>query len=123
MLLTHDEKSSPIALFVDKNDVCTSLPIVMDERLFSDTVLRVIQLKPAVFLACDIRVLNGISMYDTLSYASRRGLLETLLDAFHHTDLTAVVSYDKVPDDSLIRGWEYYDNEPGTMGVFLPAKE
>jgi hypothetical protein len=95
----------------------------MDERLFSDTVLRVIQLKPAVFLACDIRVLNGISVYDTLSYTSRRGLVETLLDAFHHTELTALVSYDKVPEDSLIRGWEYYDNEPGTMGVFLPAKE
>ena len=29
----------------------------------------------------------------------------------------------EIPDDASIRGWEYYDTEPGTMGVFLPVKE
>ena len=123
LLLTHNEESKPVALFVDKHDKVTSVPIILDERLFSDTVLRVIQWKPNVFLACDIRYLNGTCVFEKLSYMARRGLLESLLDAFHHTELTALLTYDEVPDDALIHGWEHYDDEPGTLGVFLPAKE
>jgi hypothetical protein len=123
ILLTHDENSRPVAIFVDKNDKATLIPIVMDERLFSDTVIRVVQWKPTVFLACDIRYLNGTCVYDKLSYTARRALLESLLDAFHHTELSALLTYEQVPEDSSIHGWEYYDDQPGTLGVFLPAKE
>jgi hypothetical protein len=121
LLLTHNQDSNPVALFVDKHDKVTSLPIVLDERVFSDTVLRVIQLKPDVFLACDIRYLNGRCVYEKLSYTDRRALLESLLDAFHHTELTALLT--EAPVDSLLHGWEHYDDEPGTLGVFLPARE
>jgi hypothetical protein len=96
---------------------------VLDERLFSDTVIRVIQLKPNVFLACDIRYLNGLNVYEKLSYESRRTLLESLLCECHHPDLTALLTYSEMPEDASIRGYEHYDNEPGTMGVFLPVKE
>ncbi len=95
----------------------------MDERMFSDTVLRVVQCKPGVFFACDIRYLNGVCVYEKLSYKARRALLESLLDAFHHTELSALLTYDEVPENSLLHGWEYYDDEPGSLGVFLPAKE
>ncbi len=91
--------------------------------MFSDTVIRVTQLKPDVFLACDLRYLNGKFVYDSLSYADRYKKLEELLDAFHHTDLTALLTYDEVPSDSLLHGWEHYDEHPGSMGVFLPARE
>lgn len=110
-------------MFADHHDVVKTLPIVMDERMFSDTVLRVIQLKPSVFLVCDIRYLNGTCVYEKLNFAARKTLVEELLDAFHHTELTALLSYDDVPVDSTLHGWEYYDNEPATVGVFLPAKE
>lgn len=108
-------------MFVDRHDQVTNLPIVMDERLFSDTVLRVIQLKPSVFLACDIRYLNGTCVYEKLSYEARRALLESLLDEFHHTELTALLT--EAPVGSMLHGWEHYDDEPGTLGVFLPARE
>lgn len=121
ILLTHSEEGKPVALFVDKHEKPVSLPIIMDERLFSDTVIRVIQLKPDVFLACDIRYLNGKFLYDTLPYADRLKKLEDLLDAFHRTDLTALLT--EAPVDSLLHGWEHYDENPGSMGVFLPAKE
>lgn len=123
LLLTHNEEERPIALFVDKSNTPRTVPIVMDERMCSDTVLRVIQLKPDVFVACDIRWLNGLCVHEKLSYSARRALLESLLEAFHHPDLTALLSYDEVPTDALVRGWEVYDDEPGTVGVFLPAKE
>jgi len=121
VLLTHSEDGNPLALFVDKHDKPVSLPIILDERMFSDTVLRVIQLKPDVYIACDIRYLNGTHVYEKLSYAARRALLESLLDEFHHTDLTALLM--EAPADSLLHGWEHYDEEPGTLGVFLPARE
>ena len=121
MLLTHSEDGNPLALFVDKHDKPLSLPIILDERMFSDTVLRVIQLKPDVYIASDIRYLNGSHVYEKLSYAARRALLESLLDEFHHTDLTALLM--EATADSLLHGWEHYDEEPGTLGVFLPARE
>lgn len=121
ILLTHDEASNPVALFVDKHDKPVSLSIVLDERMFSDTVLRVIQLKPDVFLACDIRYLNGTHVYEKLNYSARRDLLECLLDEFHQTDLTALLT--EAPTDCMLHGWEHYDDQPGTLGVFLPARE
>jgi hypothetical protein len=122
ILLTHED-NQPVAWFVDHRDTPVSLPIVLDERLFSDTVIRVIQLKPTVFLVCDIRYLNGLNVYEKLSYESRRTLLESLLYECHHPDLAALLTYAEMPDNASIRGWEYYDSEAGTMGVFLPAKE
>lgn len=110
-------------MFVDKSDKATPVRLVVDERLCSDTVLRVTQLKTDVFVACDIRWLNGICVYEKLSYDARQALLTSLLEEFHHPDLTALLSYEEAPTDAGIRGWEWYDDEPGSMGVFLPAKE
>ena len=122
ILLTHEDNQA-VAWFVDQRDTPVPIPIVLDERLFSDTVIRVIQLKPSVFLACDIRYLNGLNVYEKLSYESRRVLLESLLQECHHPDLTALLTYSEMSDDASVRGYEQYDNEPGTMGVFLPVKE
>lgn len=121
LLLTHNEQSDPVALFVDKHEKPISLPIILDERMFSDTVLRVIQLKPDVYMACDIRYLNGLCVYEKLNFVARRALLENLLDAFHTTELTALLT--EAPVDCILHGWEHYDDEPGTLGVFLPARE
>jgi hypothetical protein len=121
VLLTHKEDNTPVALFVDKHDRVTPLSIILDERMFSDTVLRVVQIKPSVFVVCDIRYLNGTNVYEKLSYSARRALVEELLDVFHHTELTALLM--EAPVDSLLHGWEHYDDEPGTLGVFLPARE
>lgn len=121
LLLTHNEHSDPVALFVDKHDKPVSLPIVLDERMFSDTVLRVIQMKPDEYMACDIRYLNGTNVYDKMNYATRRELLKSLLDAFHTTELTALMTGP--PYYALLHGFEHYDDEPGSLGVFLPARE
>ena len=121
MLLTHSEEGNPVALFVDKNDKPVSIPIVLDERLFSDTVLRVIQMKPDEFMACDIRYLNGTNVYEKMNYVARRELLKSLLDAFHTTELTALMVAP--PYHTLLHGFEHYDDQPGTLGVFLPARE
>jgi hypothetical protein len=91
--------------------------------MFSDTVIRVTQLSASVFLACDVRWLNGKNLFETLSYSERRAKLDELLEEFHSPDLCALVTYDEVPQLTSIRGWESYDDTPGSLGVFLPAEE
>ena len=123
MLLTHNEKGQPEALFVDSAERTTPLPLVMDERMFSDTVLRVTRLKPDMFVVNDIRWLNGKLLFETLNYTERQAKIRELLEAFHFPDLTALVMAEDVSEDIPIRGWETYDDKPGSMGVFLPASE
>jgi hypothetical protein len=123
ILLSHEADGKPVAGFVDSRDTWTPLKIVMDERMCSDTVLRVVQLKPDVFLVYDLRTLNGVNLFEKLSYAERRARLRELLDAFHSPDLVALVDVDDAPVGELIRGTECYDDQPGTLGVFLPAEE
>lgn len=121
ILLSHNEKGEPEALFVNQNETVVPLKIVLDERLFSDTVLRVTRLAADMFVVCDIRWLNGKNLFDTLNYSERRAKLFELLNAFHFPDLTALVLPEDVPGTTPIRGWETYDDNAGSMGVFIPA--
>jgi hypothetical protein len=108
---------------MDSNDKPTVVSLVLDERVFSDTVLRVTRLSKDVYLVCDIRYLNGKCIYETMTYTQRQEKIAELLDLFHYPDMAALIGYDVVPEDTPIRGWETYDDMPGTMGVFIPADE
>ena len=99
----------------------TPVPVILDERLFSDTVLRVTRLSKDVYVVCDLRYLNGLCVFETMSYTQRQERIATLLELFHHPDLTALIGYDGVPANTSIRGWETYDIVPGTLGVFIPT--
>jgi hypothetical protein len=123
ILLTHDEEGSPVSLFVDSEDRVIPIPVVLDERLFSDTVIRATQLRTSVFLVSDLRYLNGKFVYETMNYEERRAKLGQLIDMFHSPDLTALLTHDEVPSNIPVRGWEHYDDKPGSLGVFLPAVE
>jgi hypothetical protein len=123
LLLTHDEIGSAVALFVDLQDRVTILPIILDERLFSDSVFRVVRLSRDMFIVYDVRVLNGTNIFETQHFEDRQQLVTTLLEDFHKQDLTALITVDDVPPAIPVRGEEWYDFRPGTVGVFLPADE
>ena len=124
LLLTHSDEGEPLALFVDRQDKITAIHIVLDERIFSDTVLRVVRIGPCRFIVYDIRYLNGVNVFEKYEYAHRKQVLGEILDEFHQRDLVAL----EIPEDIAewqypIRGYEYYDEKPGSLGVFLPVKE
>ena len=123
ILLTHDEEERARALFVDFHENVTSLSIILDERICCDTVLRAIRLSPTMYVVNDIRTFNGKNVHETLCFEDRQQMVTTLLELFHHSDLVALIPVDDVPDGTPIRGTEYYDNQPGSIGVFLPAEE
>jgi hypothetical protein len=122
LLLTHNEEGDPVALFVDKNDNLTVLYIVFDERVFSDTVFRVVRTGPSRFIVYDIRYLNGQNYYETHTYEERSQKVAELLDMFHSPDMVALETVQQIAEwEYPIRGYECYDDKPGTLGVFLPA--
>jgi hypothetical protein len=124
LLLTHNEAGDPIAMFVDKQERIELVYLVMDDRLFSDTVLRVVRLGPWHYVVYDMPVLNGTSLFETKTYRERQVKTRELLDVFHFPDLIALSMPDEVPDwDTPVRGYEHYDDAPGTLGVFCPGTE
>jgi hypothetical protein len=123
MLLTRETNGTCVSLFVDHAENVTPVQLVMDERMFSDTVIRVTQVSPQVFIACDIRWLNGTNLVERLPYSKRRAVLDELLGQLHVPALTALLTLEEVPVLTPVRGWETYDETPGSLGVFLPAEE
>ena len=123
MYLTHNENNEPVAIFADQHEKLTQIYSVLDERLFSDTVFRVVRLGPTLFVVYDIRYLNGRFVFETMNFETRQQRVKDLLAEFHQTDLVALFPPDEIPDTYPIRGYEYYDENPGTVGVFLPVKE
>ena len=111
------------ALFVDKSEKPESLSVILDERVFSDTVIRAVRLSKDVFLVYDLKTLNGVSVFETQNYERRQETLRGILEMFHCPDLTALVLPENAPASAILRGYEYYDDEPGSLGAFLPAEE
>jgi hypothetical protein len=123
MVLTRENNGTCTSFFVDHAEKVTPVQMILDEQMFSDTVIRVTQLSPNVFLACDIRWLNGKNLFETMSYSKRHAVLDELLGMLHVPALTALLTYEEVPVLTPVRGWETYDETPGSLGVFLPAEE
>jgi len=124
LLLTHNEHGDPIALFADSHEKLEVVYLVMDERLFSDTMFRVVRIGPWRYVAYDLTVFNGQPYHATHSYRQRAEKLRQLLELFHFPDLIALEMPDQVALwDTPVRGFEHYDEAPGTLGVFCPAKE
>lgn len=111
-------------IFADGKESLTVLHCVLDERLFSDTVFRVVRLTPLRYIVYDIRYLNGVDFHSSHTYAERQQRIRDVLNEFHSPDLVALETVDQIPEwEFPIRGQEYYDDIPGSVGVFLPAKE
>lgn len=115
-MLGHDE-GVPRAMWTDGKTE-ERLPIVMDDRLCFDTILRGVRLGPKQIVVYDIWTVNGECVHNKVSFRKRQDILVALLADFHRPDLTALTTIGDAPANALIRGYESYDDMPGTMGVF-----
>ena len=117
VLLGHDDNEVPRAMWTDGKTE-EKLPIVMDERLCFDTIFRCVRLGPKQIVVYDVWAVNGEHVHNRLSFAKRQDIVASLLAEFHQPDLTALTTIGGAPANALIRGYESYDDMPGTMGVF-----
>jgi hypothetical protein len=122
IFLSHDSDGRAQAMFVDaKGQRQEPMQLVMDERICCDTVFRVVKLSQRIFVVADILWMNGAQIHGKIPFAQREALIGELLETFHVPDFVALISSKDLPMGTLLRGYEYYDENPGTIGVFLPA--
>jgi hypothetical protein len=122
ILLSHDRDGRAQALFTDaKGQRQEPLKVVLDERMCCDTVLRVVKLSKDVFVVADILWMNGTQIHAKTTFAHRQELIANLLDTFHVPDFAALIGVNDLPVGTIVRGHEFYDENQGTLGVFLPT--
>lgn len=119
IFLTHDSDGVANAFFTDPpGQRMEEIALVMDERVCCDTILRVVRISLKVFVVYDVLVLNGKPLLEILNYESRYQKVRDLLELFHFPDLSALILPTELPVGVHIRGYELYDSNPGSLGVF-----
>jgi len=119
LLLTQRPSSEFVALSIDeKGGHQEELALVMDERMCCDTVFRTTRLSKDVFVINDVWAMNGTVVHPTASWSQRQEWIAECLRLFHQPDLTALFTLADAPVGTLVRGYEYYDDLPGSIGVF-----
>jgi hypothetical protein len=114
--MSHED-SEPTVLWTDGKSEET-LPIVMDDRLCFDTIFRAVRLSPKQIVLYDIWTVNGELVHNKISFTKRQEIIGTFLTEFHQPDLTALTTIADAPANALVRGYECYDDVPGSIGVF-----
>jgi hypothetical protein len=119
LLLTQRPSSEFVALSIDeKGGHEEEIPIVMDERVCCDTIFRTTRLSKGVFVVNDVWVMNGTAVHLLANWTQRQEWIAECLRLFHQPDLTALFTLADAPVGTLVRGYEYYDDMPGSIGVF-----
>lgn len=110
----------PIPYFVSRCNTPTPIPLrmVVDERLFEDSIFRVEKTATHLYLA-DIWMLNGVPIFDSTTFQERQELLQSLFKAFW-TDCPPfqTLQVDLRSNVTDVRGYEYYTNERGAIGIY-----
>lgn len=120
LLLTQRPSSNEfVAISIDeKGGHQEEIGLVMDERICCDTVFRTTRLSKDVFVINDLWAMNGTVVHLLANWKQRQEWITELLRLFHQPDLTALFTLADAPVGTLVRGYEYYDDIPGSVGVF-----
>jgi hypothetical protein len=119
LLTQRPSTSEAVALSIDeKGGHQEELKLVMDERMCCDTIFRTTRLSNDVFVINDVWAINGLVVHPTSTWTQRQEWIAECLRLFHQPDLTALFTLEDAPVGTLVRGYEYYDDVPGSIGVF-----
>ena len=111
---------TPIAYWIPRIEDPTPVPVrlVMDERVFEDTILRVEKTSTHLYLA-DVWMFNGITLFHGQTFQQRQEFLRQLYQLY--TPCEAFESFSVRLREHLTeyRGKEYYSNECGARGIYV----
>jgi len=62
--------------------------------------------------------MNGTILHTNMTWTQRQAILAECLRLFHQPVFTALFTIEDAPVGTLTRGYEYYDDVPGSIGVF-----
>ncbi len=122
-MLSH-ENNKPICTWIVGKE-SRNLSIVLDERLFGDTIFRAEQIDPMTYIVSDIWLYNSSCIFSCSTFQQRYDWLEKLLRQFHKSvpGLCTLVHKRWIPNTVPIRGYEVYDDTPGGRGWFESPSE
>jgi hypothetical protein len=127
LCLTRDTATSvPVALWVPrKTDPQPQVfRIVMDERCFEDSILRV-EYTPTHLYIADVWMWNGIKLFSRTSFAWRQTFLRQVLSCMHTPCPGFESRAVELRSDAMagIRGYEHYTDRIGETGLFKAEAE
>jgi hypothetical protein len=111
---------TPECLWVVRSQLASqSVPFVIDERCFDDTILRVERTSTHVYLA-DVFLWQGVPVHLTHSYTQRQALLQGFLDTCYTSCPEFEWKAMSLRSQALVqlKGYEYYSDAPGDVGAF-----
>jgi hypothetical protein len=123
IVLSH-ENMKPTCTWVT-NKECYSISAVLDERLFGDTIFRAEQIDATTYILSDIWLYNSNCIFACSTFQQRYDWLEVILTQFHKTipGLSIFLHKRWISADMPIRGYEVYDDIPGSRGWFETMSE
>lgn len=123
LCLTRDPVSSaPVALWVPRKAQASPqvFRIVMDDRCFEDSILRV-EYTPTHLYIADVWMWNGTKIFNKTSFAWRQTFLADILPLVYTScpgfESRAVELRENLKPES-VRGYEYYSDRIGETGLF-----
>jgi hypothetical protein len=127
LCLTRDTATSvPVALWVPrKTDPQPQVfRIVMDDRCFEDSILRV-EYTPTHLYIADVWMWNGIKLFSRTSFAWRQTFLRQVLSCMHTPCPGFESRVVELRSDAMagIRGYEHYTDRIGETGLFKAEAE
>ena len=127
LCLTRDPATSvPVALWVPRrpDPKPQVFRIVMDERCFEDSILRVEYTSTHLYIA-DVWMWNGVKIFSRTSFAWRQAYLKEMLSVMYTPcpgfESRAVELRHEAMED--IRGYEYYTDRIGETGLFKEEED
>lgn len=117
IVLSH-ENNIPVCTWITARE-CYTIPVCLDERLFSDTIFRAEKLGNT-FILSDVWIYNGTCVFALTSFKQRYDWIQQMLARFHKTakGLVRMMHKSEVTDMKL-RGYEVYTHEEGAHGCFI----
>lgn len=122
LCLTRDPtNSTPLALWVPRrvDPKPQVFRVVMDERCFEDSILRVEYTSTHLYVA-DVWMWNGIKIFNRTTFAWRQNYLKEMISLMYTSCPGFESRAVELRSDTMsdIRGYEYYTDRIGETGLF-----
>jgi hypothetical protein len=119
-MFTYDEQLIPVCMWITPHE-CRRMTCIIDERICSDTLIRVERIDEYKFVISDIWLYNSNCVYACSTFKQRYNWLQSLLKEIHHPveGTVHLIHKSDLPHNTPLRGEEVYTNTIGSAGIYV----
>jgi hypothetical protein len=119
IVLTYNP--GPVCMWITSKESCI-LKICLDERLYGDTIFRAEKVRDT-YVISDVLVYNAVCIHNSTTFKQRYEWSAELIKRFYSSGLAKLLHKSDLPEDTKLRGHEYYDFSKGSHGSFVELDE